>query len=291
MSCLGNWMFGGLLGALPAAPAVLMAEPPAKPGRDAAVVGGIKVLTDAAEDVSSIEAWAAAVCPKGMPDKERVLKAWEAVVKYRHHDAHPREFLGMGSDMCSDAIKLFNCYGYCSGVGAQCAFLQLLRGMGIEARAWSIYKWGVVEAFYDGAWHHFDPGMICYYIKPDGTVAGVEEIAAGLKAWYAAHPDYLDQDAKMRAFMKDPGIAQGPEILRTCPTLDAGGSYPLNYFGWYTTMLIFNGMNNTPFPYEENHTQGHRMHLTLRKGEKTAPARLITRPSSATGPTAASAAV
>jgi hypothetical protein len=264
----GRWMLGGLLGALLAAPAFLIAEPPVKAGKDAAVVGNIKVLTDAAEDVSSIEAWASAVCPKGMPDKDRVFKAWEAVVKYRHHDAHPREFLGMGSDMCNDAIKLFNCYGYCSGVGAQCAFLQLLRGMGIEARAWSIYKWGVVEAFYDGGWHYFDPGMICYYTKPDGAVAGVEEIAAGLKAWYAAHPDYLDQDAKMRAFMKDPGIAQGPEILRTCPTLDAGGSYPLNYFGWYTTMLIFNGMNNTPFPYEENHTQGHRVNATLRKGEK-----------------------
>jgi hypothetical protein len=46
----------------------------------------------------------------------------------------------------------------------------------------------VPEVRYGGAWHCFDPGMISYFRKADGTVASVEELVAGVKTWYADHP-------------------------------------------------------------------------------------------------------
>ncbi|HTL53446.1 MAG TPA: hypothetical protein VL860_12800 [Planctomycetota bacterium] len=237
-------------------------------GEAPTVVANVQVVSDKVEDVSSLEAWRKAAIKPGMSDKEKVLAAWEAVLKFRHHDVTPVESLGMNWNGCTDAVKLFNVYGYCTGAGAQVAFIQLLRSMGIPTRAWSVFRWGVVEAQYDGAWHYLDPGMLCYYLNAKGEIASVDEIVAGLKEWYEKNPGYKDDDKKIREFMKDPGVAKGPAILSNCPTFDARNAYPLNYFGWYTTMMVFNGGNKTPFLYEEPHTQGHRINLTLHRGEK-----------------------
>ncbi|MGH7143802.1 MAG: hypothetical protein ACREJ2_06640 [Planctomycetota bacterium] len=250
----------GVYGALQAADA-----PAGDP--NIAAVANVKVLSDKVEDVSSLEAWKKAAIKPGMTDEQKVLAAFDAVLKFRQQDTIPHDDLGLGTDACNDAIKLFNVYGYCNGIGAQCSFLQLVRAMGFEARAWSVYRWGVVEVQYDGGWHYFDPGMLCYFLDAKGKVESVDEIVKGLKAWYAAHPGYLNDDKKIRAFMKDPGVAQGPEVLRNCPTFDKNDSYPLNYFGWYTTMMVFNGSSNTPFLYEENHSQGHQVNITLHRGE------------------------
>lgn len=245
----------------------LLAAADTPPVSPPAVVAHVKLLTDKVDDLSSLGAWRQAVIQPGMKDQDKVLAAFDACLKYHHHDLTPNEYLGLPNASCTDAIKLFNVYGYCTGSGAHTAYLQLLRQMGIEARAWSVYKWGVVEAHYDGGWHYLDPGMLCYFLKPDGSIASVDDIVQGLKTWYAANPGFLNEDKKIRDYMKDPGIAKGPEILRNCPTFDKNGAYPLNFFGWYTTMLVFNGMNKTPFLYEEPHTQGHEMNLTLHRGE------------------------
>ncbi|MCZ7648650.1 MAG: hypothetical protein M5U26_25895 [Planctomycetota bacterium] len=233
-----------------------------------AVVCNVKVLSDKVEDVSSFEAWQQAVIKPDMSDAQKALAAWETVVKFRHHDTFPDECSALGPSGTLDAIKLFNVYGYCRGTGAQPAFLQLVRQMGYEARAWSVNRWGVPELKYGGAWHMFDPGMICYFRKPDGAVASVEELVAGVKGWLEQHPGMQGDEPKIRKYQADPGFKQGPGILVNCPTYDERGNFALNYFGWFSAMVLYDGSNNTPFLYEEASSQGYRVNIRLRKGER-----------------------
>ena len=59
----------------------------------------------------------------------------------------------------------------------------------------------------------------------------------------------------------------GPALLLNCPTLQADGSYPLNYFGWYSTMLVYD-VEKRPFVYEERYRQGYEVNNRLRRGAK-----------------------
>jgi hypothetical protein len=233
-----------------------------------AVVGGNSVVSDKTEDLSSFEAWKKAVLREGMTDEQKVLAAWETTVKFRHHDVSPSEYLGLADAGTIDAFKLFNVYGYCNGSVAQSAFLQLVRQLGYEARKYTVNRWEAPEVRYGGAWHMFDPGLICYFRKPDGSVASLEDLVAALREWYARNPGMLGNDQKIKEFQKNPGFKNGPALLAACPTYDAQGNFPLNYFGWFTAMIIYDGSNKTPFLYEEAASQGFRMNLQLRKGER-----------------------
>ena len=232
------------------------------------VVSRVKVLSDKVEDVSSIEAWAKGAIKDGMTGEQKALAAWEAVVKFRHHDVMPQDCAGLTEAMPGDPIKYFNVYGYCTGIGAQTSFLQLARHIGLPARGQSVNKWGAPEVYYDDAWHCFDAGMIAYYKKPDGKVASVEEIINGVKAWYETNPGLKGDVDAIKKYLADGGIAKGPEILRNIPTMDARGNYTLNYFGWYSAMIIFDGSNKTPFLYEEPVVEGYQVNIQLRRGEK-----------------------
>jgi hypothetical protein len=234
-----------------------------------AVVSGVRVVSDKVVDVSSFEAWKNGAIRDGMSDEQKVLAAWETVVRFRHHDAGPHEHLGLGSHtLTGDAFKLFNVYGYCNGTAAQAAFLQLVRQLGYEARAFTANRWDVPEVKYGEAWHYLDPALIAYFRKPDGQIASVEELVADVKAWHEKNPGILRDDAKIRAFQKTPGWKQGPPLLVNCPTYDAQGNFSLNFFGWFTAMIVFDGTNKTPFPYEQTASQGYRANLQLRKGER-----------------------
>ncbi len=233
-----------------------------------AVVGNIRVVSDKTEDLSSFEAWKQAVIRDGMTDEQKVLAAWETVVQFRHHDSTPSEFLGLVDAGTIDAFKLFNVYGYCGGSAAQSAFLQLVRRLGYEARSFTVNRWDAPEVKYGGSWHMFDPGLICYFKKADGSVASLEELVAAVKEWLDQHPDLRGNDQKIKQFQADPGFKSGPALLANCPTYDARGNFPLNFFGWFTAMIIYDGSGKTPFPYEEASSQGYRMNLQLRKGER-----------------------
>jgi hypothetical protein len=233
-----------------------------------AVVGNIRVVSDKTEDLSSFEAWKQAVIRDGMTDEQKVLAAWETAVKFRHHDSTPSEFLGLGDAGTIDAFKLFNVYGYCGGSAAQSAFLQLVRQLGYQARKFTVNRWDAPEVNYGGSWHMFDPGLICYFKKADGSVASLEDLVAAVKEWYDQHPDLRGNDQKIKQFQADPGFKSGPPLLASCPTYDARGNFPLNYFGWFTAMIIYDGSGKAPFAYEEASSQGFRMNLQLRRGER-----------------------
>lgn len=71
------------------------------------VVSHILVTSDHIEDVSSMEAWQRSFLRDGMSDREKALAVWRTVVKFRHQDAPPNEFL-QGEQNVHDPIKTFN---------------------------------------------------------------------------------------------------------------------------------------------------------------------------------------
>jgi hypothetical protein len=231
-----------------------------------AIVSNIKVLSDKVEDVSSIEALQKSIFKEGMSEQAKAVALFNTIVKFRHFEPPPQEFTGLNSSGVDDAIKLFNVYGYGS---AQTAMPQLARALKYDARGYTLNKWGVApEIFYDNSWHYLDPVMIAYYLKPDGKIPSVDEISKNVKAFVEQHPEMKNNIDAIRKFQKEQGIDKGPEMLRNGPTLEKNGSFIFNYFGWYTSMILFDGTNNTPFLYEESYSQGYRVNIQLRKGEK-----------------------
>src|SRR5438046_1327471 len=105
---------------------------------ESGIVSYIKVLSDKVEDVSSMEGWKKSFIKDGMSDEQKALAVWNTVVKFRHQDAPPNEFLtGDGGDV-HDPIKTFNVYGYnmcCCESSNICA---LARYAGFKARGWGI---------------------------------------------------------------------------------------------------------------------------------------------------------
>lgn len=67
-------------------------------------------------------------------------------------------------------------FGLCSNVAS--VVVQIAQAAGFEARARSLNGHVVPEIRVAGAWQMYDPDLSVYYYKPDGTVAGVDELIA-----------------------------------------------------------------------------------------------------------------
>ncbi|NQT51539.1 hypothetical protein HQ576_05790 [bacterium] len=229
------------------------------------VVSHITVLSNHVDDVSSIKAWEKSFIKEGMTDKEKALAIWRTVVAFQHQDAPPSEFLQLENNV-QDPIKLFNVYGYsfCSVTSAHVQ--ALARHAGLKARGWTISRHVVPEILWDGKWHLLDASLINYFFHRDGSIAGVEEIVADCKAWYAAHPGYKGNDARLRQFMANGGWRNGPDLLRNCPFYGPQGWLPAATHGWYSTMQEYDG--STLFPYESGYSMGYQVNVQLRPGER-----------------------
>jgi hypothetical protein len=245
----------------------MAAEPPA-------VVCRISLTSDKVRDISSLDAWERSFLKNGMTDRERALAAWRTTVMFQHQDAPPLEFL-QHEETVLDPIKLFNVYGYgfCSMASADVA--ALARHAGLKARGWGINAHSVPEVYYDGGWHLLDGSLISYFPKPDGSLAGVEEIVAAVKDWHAKNPGYQGNDAKLREFHQADGWTgwkRGPELLTRSPLYDGQGWWPAKTHGWYATMQEYDGtlgkVEGKPFLYEYGYSQGYRVDIRLRPGER-----------------------
>jgi len=228
------------------------------------IVSHVKVLSDKVEDVSSLEAWKKSFIKEGMGDEQKGLAVWRTVVAFRHQDAPPDELL-QNEQNVHDPIKTFNVYGYGMCCCASSNIEALARYAGLEARGWAINLHSVPEVFWDGGWHMLDASLIGYFPKADGKIAGVEELVAGVKDWYAKNPEYKGNDKKLRGFMVNGGWRKGPEILSRAPTYDDNGWWPAATHGWYSTMQEFSGA--TLFGYEYGYSQGYQVNVQLRPGE------------------------
>ncbi len=243
-------------------------------GGEVDVVCRIKVLSDKVADVSSLEAWKRSFIRDGMSDEEKALAAWRTVASFQHQDSPPSEHLQQEENV-QDAIKMFNVYGYgfCSMASAHVASLS--RYAGLPARGWGINAHSVSEVQWDGAWHLLDASLVNYFPKPDKRIASVEELIAATNEWYAKNPGYLHDDRKLRDFMRADGWMgwrKGPPLLAASPMIDAGGWWPARTHGWYSTMQEYDGTTGKPgtkaFLYEYGYSQGYRVDLRLRPGER-----------------------
>jgi hypothetical protein len=242
-------------------------------------VCNIKVLSDKVPDVSSLEAWKKSFIKDGMTNQEKALAIWKSVVMFQYQDSPPVEYL-QHEDLVYDPIKMFNVYGYgmCSPHSAHME--ALARYIGFQARGWGINHHSVNEFFYDNAWHHFDSSVIDYFLKDDGTVAGVKDVFKSIADWYKEHPEFTglsekERDQKLRAFEKTDGRQgwklHGPKLIASAPTIDKRGWWPAGTHGWYATMQDFDGTagpNQKAFLYEYLASQGYQLNVQLRPGEK-----------------------
>jgi hypothetical protein len=242
--------------------------------QDVGVVSRVLVTTDKVADVSSLEAWKASFIKPGMSDEEKAMAAWRTVASFQHQDAPPVEYLTNESTVC-DPIKLFNVYGYGFCSMASAGVKSLSRSVGLQGRGWGINTHSVCEIQWDGAWHLLDASLINYFKKADGSVASVEELIAATNEWYAKNPGYKGNGEKIVAFHREggwQGWKKGPELLRGAPTLDDGGWWPARTHGWYSTMQEYDGSGggtgNKAFLYEYGYSQGYRLNLQLRPGER-----------------------
>ncbi|MFI5377796.1 MAG: hypothetical protein ACHRHE_00700 [Tepidisphaerales bacterium] len=228
-------------------------------------VSHIKVLSDNVEDVSSLEAWKQSVIKDGMTDQQKALAVWETVVKFRHQDNPPNEFLE-GESHPHDPIKAFNVYGYNQCCCASAMVEALARHAGLEARGWAIVAHSVPEIKIDGKWCMFDASLVNYFKTPDGSVAGVEEINRSAIDWIAKNPGYKGDRNKLYKFMAGGGWRKGPEILAGGTGYDDNGWLPAATHSWGDSMLEFGGSKN--FPYEYGTAVGYEVNIQLRPGER-----------------------
>ncbi len=234
-------------------------------GQTAGVVSRVKVLSGVVEDVSSLDAWKNSFIKPGMSDREKALAVWRSVVAFQHQDLPPAEFLQSGGDVL-DPIKMFNVYGYSYCSVASAEVQALARHAGLQTRGWTLNQHVVPEIFFDGSWHLLDASLINYFPKSDGRLAGVEEIVAGIKDWYAEHPGLKGNDAQLRKYMVGGGWKTGPVLLASSPFYDANGWLPSAAHGWYSTMQEYDG--STLFPFEAGYSLGYEVNIQLRRGER-----------------------
>src|SRR4051812_36037794 len=154
---------------------------------ESAIVSHVSVTSDKTEDVSSLQAWKKSFIKDGMTDQQKAMAVWQTVVKFRHQEAPPDEFLENSSHP-HDPIKDFNVYGYGQCCCASANIENLARFAGLDTRGWGIIAHSVPEIKWEGAWHMLDASLITYFPKSDGQPAGVEDITKNIKAWYEANP-------------------------------------------------------------------------------------------------------
>jgi len=255
------WSIALCLALVLALPTAVAAAPAPAPG----VVSHVKVLSDKVPDVSSLDAWKQSFIKDGMSDKDKALAVWKTVVMFQHQDAPPLEYLELENTVM-DPIRLFNVYGYSFCSVATSHVLALARHAGLEGRGWTINRHCVSEVRFDGQWRLLDASLINYFPKADGSIAGVEEIVADLKAWYEKNPDFKGNDAKLRQFMRSGGWRKGPAVLSRSSFYDDNGWLPAATHGWYSTMQEYDG--STCNLYESGYSVGYEVNVQLRPGER-----------------------
>jgi hypothetical protein len=126
----------------------------------------------------------------------------------------------------------------------------------------------VPEVWYKNGWHMFDGSLINYFPRPaDGTAAAVDEISAAVADWYAQHPGYQKNGAKLIELMRRDSWwgwkSEGPALLANCPFYRAG-FFPARTHGWDGTMVEYDRKSEV---YEYGYQVGHRALFSLRPGE------------------------
>src|SRR5439155_10822477 len=229
-----------LAGAAASAPARPGAAP--APERKGARLDGLKVLSNHTDDVTTAENILHSFSKPGMSDAERAKALWTAVVRYRHQDPPPNEYLAADWE-AHDPVKLFNVYGYCMCCCASALVESLNRLDGREARGRILNGHSVPEVRYGDAWHMYDCSLITLFPDPEtGVIVSVDEISAAVRDWYANNPGFRGDRGKLTELMRsDEGTGwktKGPRLLAHCPYYNRGW-LPAHTHGWNDTMMEY----------------------------------------------------
>jgi hypothetical protein len=232
------------------------------------VVCNIKVVSDKVEDVSSLDAWRKSYITPGMTDEEKALAIWKTVVKYRHQNPPPNEFLQNEKNV-HDVMKTIHVYGYGMCCCASANIEQLARNIGFKARGWAITAHSVPEVFYGGKWRLLDASLMNYFRTADGGLAGVEQISKSVMDWHEANRGYRNNDGKLRAFArKGNWKTKGPALLATCKYFTDDGPNAAGWHGWSSTMIEYDRKAGKHHVYEYGYSQGYRLNVQLRPGQR-----------------------
>jgi len=242
------------------------------------IVSHIKVLSDKSEDVSSPEAWKKTYIKPDMNDEQKALAIWKSVVRYRHQENPPNEYIS-SSDNVHDPIKTFNVYGYGQCCCASSNVEGLARYLGMPAQGRAITAHSVPEVWYDNAWHLLDGSLMTYFRDASGKVASVDEINASIKDWRKEHPGELNTESDARKFAKNDGWKNGPTVLATAPLYDKNGTNGAGYHGWYSNIFEYGklpdkGVGIAPdgtkciSVFDYGASMGYQVNVQLRQGEK-----------------------
>lgn len=248
-------------------------------GGEPGVVCHVSVTSDKVPDVSNLEAWKMAFITDGMSDKQKALAIWKSVTTFKQQDIPPLEFVtGDGGDV-HDAIKTFNVYGYGLCCCASSNMEELSRYVGLKARGWGINGHSVSEVYWDKGWHLLDSALVCYWPKAaggagsDGDVASVDELIAGVNAWYEKNPDFKAHPEKLQPFAQANGWKKGPDVFSHTSCYTENGALVVTpWHGWWANMEEYNGGGAGPggkaVVYDYGYSQGYQLNLQLRPGER-----------------------
>ena len=232
------------------------------------VVCNIKVISDKVEDVSSLDSWRKSWIKPGMTDEEKALAVWKTVVKYRHQNPPPNEFLQNEKNV-HDVMKTIHVYGYGMCCCASANVEQLARHIGFKARGWAITAHSVPEVFYGGKWRLLDGSLMNYFRTADGGLAGVGQISKAVMDWHKANPGYRNNDGKLRAFARNGNWKKkGPPLLATCKYFTNDGPNAAGWHGWSSTMIEYDSKVGKHHVYEYGYSQGYRLNVQLRPGQR-----------------------
>ncbi len=145
-----------------------------------AAVRNVHIKSNRCVDTWSPETIVATVCNRlGMSDQERCIALWEFVARSMFHHATPADH-GFGDrwpNYTLDGMKLLNVYGFSLCTPMSVTLGMLFEAAGYEAEIIKLPGHSIVHVKYDNSWHAFDPMMAWYVLKPDGSVAGCQDIA------------------------------------------------------------------------------------------------------------------
>jgi hypothetical protein len=251
------------------------AETPSSP---IGVVSNIKIVSDKSEDVTSLDAWKKTYIKDGMSDEEKALAIWKSVVKYRHQENPPDEFVGSSANV-HDPIKTFNVYGYGQCCCASSNIEGLARYLGMPAQGRSITAHSVPEVWYDGQWHLLDASLMSFFRNAAGKVASVDEIHQSIKDWRKENPGKLNTESEAKEFGKNEGWKKGPAVLATVNTYNKDGINGAGWHGWWSNVFEYGklpdkGVGIAPdgsksiSVFDYGPSMGYQVNVQLRDGEK-----------------------
>ncbi|MCA9146600.1 MAG: transglutaminase domain-containing protein [Planctomycetales bacterium] len=129
-------------------------------------------------DITSAAAIVESITNAEMTDEQRAVAIWKFLVDWRYHD-YPAEERGE----VHDPVKLINVYGYGFCDDSAAAFCALANQAGMKSRSYGLSGHVVAEAYFDDAWHMFDPDHEVVYRTDDGTIASVAQLEQ--------HPEWI----------------------------------------------------------------------------------------------------